>query len=58
MENTVEQKASSEAIIDRLGNYRIIVWSLLWNFIVIYILFKIIPRRLIFNLLVAKTGLI
>lgn len=44
MENTVEQKASSEVIIDRLGNYRIIVWSLLWNFIVIYILFKIIMK--------------
>ena len=44
MENTVDQKASSEVIIDRLGNYRIIVWSLLWNFIVLYILFKIIMK--------------
>ena len=44
MENTVEQKASSEVIIDRLGNYRIIVWSLLWNFIIIYLLFKIIMK--------------
>lgn len=44
MKNTVEQKASSEVIIDRLGNYRIIVWSLLWNCIVIYILFKIIMK--------------
>ena len=44
MKNKVESKASSEVLIDRLGNYRIIVGSLLWNAILIYLLFKIIKK--------------
>jgi len=46
MENNVKIKSDTTVKINRVGNYRIIVLSMLWDCFVFYILFKFIQKRI------------
>jgi len=44
MENNVKVKSETTVKVNRVGNYRIIVLSMIWDVFVVYILFKIILK--------------
>tara|TARA_Y100000389_G_C17433612_1_gene504178 strand:+ start:830 stop:1861 length:1032 start_codon:yes stop_codon:yes gene_type:complete len=46
MENNVKIKSDTTVKINRVGNYRIIVLSMIWDCILIYMIFKAIQKRI------------